>query len=154
MKLRRFRHLSRSNDSSTITKSMNPKIDLKSALCGLAVGVLAMFVVGTTENSSSSPFGRYQTAAAYGFFMTVDTATGQAWLANVAQPGVSGIPADFFEKRVDKFATGTTDSPLPVERYQVSGASGFFMITDTATGETWAANVSHPGFIGVQAGFL
>ncbi|MBE0542294.1 MAG: hypothetical protein IH623_12985 [Verrucomicrobia bacterium] len=132
---------------------MNIKIDLKSALCALAVGVLAMFVIGAA-GSSTNPIGRYQTAAGFGFFMTVDTATGQAWLANVATPGLRGIPADFFEKRVDKFAIGTTDSPSPIGRYQITGGSGFFMITDTATGQTWGANAAEPGSTGIQGGFF
>ncbi|MBE0540117.1 MAG: hypothetical protein IH623_01840 [Verrucomicrobia bacterium] len=130
---------------------MNSKIDFKSALCGLAVGVLAMLAIGAGE--PSNPVGRYQTAAGFGFFMTVDTATGQAWLANVSAQQLRGIPADFFEKRVDKFALGTADSPSPVGRYQVTGAAGFFMITDTATGQTWGANATEPGFTGIHPGF-
>lgn len=131
---------------------MNIKIDLKSALCGLAIGVLALLVIAATD-STSNPIGRYQTAAGFGFFMTVDTATGQAWAANVAVPGLRIVQAGFYESKVDKFAIGTTDSPSPVGRYQITGGSGFFMITDTATGQTWGANLSEPGFHGIQTGF-
>jgi hypothetical protein len=60
---------------------MNMKIDLKSALCGLAVGVLAMLVIGATI---STPPGRFQYAGAPPVFLLVDTTTGQVWTANFA----------------------------------------------------------------------
>jgi hypothetical protein len=74
---------------------MHTKIDLKSALCGLALGVLAMLVIGAAEPSNQP--GRYQVAGGAGSFAVVDTVTGQVWAANTAslnapQPG-------FWEKK-------------------------------------------------------
>ncbi len=76
---------------------MNTKLDLKSTLCGLAVGVLGMLAIGAGD--SSSPTGRYQIAGGAGSFAIVDTATGQAWVANTT--AVQGTPG-FWEKKVDK----------------------------------------------------
>jgi hypothetical protein len=70
------------------------KIDLKSALCGLAVGVLAMAAMGA---GGSSPIGRYQVAGGYGFFTIVDTTTGQAWGANCSSPGMSGAQPGYWD---------------------------------------------------------
>ena len=80
---------------------MNTRIDLKSALCGLVVGVLAMLAMGATE--SLTPVGRYQVAAGAGFFTIVDTATGQAWGANLASPapGYQGIGTGFWDRKLE-----------------------------------------------------
>ncbi len=77
---------------------MNTKIDLKSALCGLAVGVLAMLAMGAGESSNS--VGRYQVAGGAGSFVVLDTTTGQAWGANTAS--LQGIPPNFWDKKLDK----------------------------------------------------
>ncbi len=76
---------------------MNTKIDLKSALFGLAVGVLGVLVVGAA--SPSNPNGRYQIAGGAGSFAVVDTATGQAWGANTTSLQV--MPG-FWEQKSDK----------------------------------------------------
>jgi len=83
---------------------MNTKIDLKSALCGLVIGVLAMLAIGATE-SSSNPIGRYQCSAAIDLMLIVDTATGQAWAtrpAGLSITGSAGGVGGFFEKKTDK----------------------------------------------------
>ena len=77
---------------------MNTKIDLKSALWGLAVGVLGVLAIGAAESSNST--GRYQVAGGAGSFTIIDTATGQAWGANTAS--LSGIQPGFWEKKSDK----------------------------------------------------
>jgi hypothetical protein len=76
-------------------KIMNTKIDLKSALCGLAIGVLAMLVIAAAE--SSNPVGRYQVAGGAGSFTIVDTVTGQAWGASTAS--IQGAQAGFWDKK-------------------------------------------------------
>jgi hypothetical protein len=78
-------------------KTMNSKIDLKSALFGLAVGVLGMLALGAAE--SSNPNGRYQVAGGAGSFTIVDTMTGQAWGANTASQGTQ---AGFWDKKLDR----------------------------------------------------
>ena len=56
-------------------------IDLKSVLCGLIVGVTAMFAIGA--GTSSNPVGRYRvqtgTGNNGGYAIIIDTQTGQAW---------------------------------------------------------------------------
>jgi hypothetical protein len=79
---------------------MNTKIDLKSALCGLAVGVLAMLVIGAATPSNA--IGRYQVASGSGFVTIIDTTTGRAWGANLASPGWAKIDAGFWESKVDQ----------------------------------------------------
>jgi hypothetical protein len=74
---------------------MNTKIDLKSALCGLAIGVLAMLVIAAAE--SSNPVGRYQVAGGAGSFAVVDTVTGQTWAANTAS--IQGAQPGFWDKK-------------------------------------------------------
>lgn len=56
---------------------MKTQIDLKSALCGLVVGVLAMLAIGA--GTSSNEVGRYQISSGTSFSVMVDTKTGQAW---------------------------------------------------------------------------
>jgi hypothetical protein len=86
--------------SNTDTK-MNKQIDLKSALCGLAVGILAMLAIGAANPSNL--VGRYQVVTAAGFAAIIDTTTGQTWGANLAgPPGFQTTHAGFWEKKVDK----------------------------------------------------
>ena len=77
---------------------MNTKIDLKSALCGLAIGVLGMLASGAAE--SSNRVGRYQIAGGAGTFAILDTATGQAWGANVAS--LQTVQGGFWDKKLDQ----------------------------------------------------
>ncbi len=77
---------------------MNTKIDLKSALCGLAVGVLGMLAIGAAESPNS--IGRYQVAGGAGSFTIVDTVTGQAWGANTAS--LQGPQSGFWDKKSDR----------------------------------------------------
>ncbi len=79
-------------------KTMNTKIDLKSALCGLVVGVLAMLAIGAGD--SSNQVGRYKIAGGAGAFAIIDTATGQAWCANTAS--ITGVHPGFWDKKSDK----------------------------------------------------
>jgi hypothetical protein len=81
---------------------MKTQIDIKSALCGLVIGVLAMFAVGA-EQQSSNPAGRYQTASGSGFITIIDTTTGQAWCANLAAPipGFQQVDAGFWDSKLE-----------------------------------------------------
>jgi hypothetical protein len=89
---------------------MNIRIDLKSLLCGLTLGVLATLAIGAT----TAPYqgGRFQIAGAANFFMVVDTSTGQVWGGNFNQLA-QGTPAqefktcaqssgDFFQSKLEK----------------------------------------------------
>jgi hypothetical protein len=63
---------------------MKTQIDIKSVLCGVAIGVLAVFAIGA--GTSSNPVGRFQITAAAApngsFFAVVDTQTGEVWGAD------------------------------------------------------------------------
>lgn len=63
---------------------MKIQIDLKSAVCGLIVGVAAMFALGA--DSSSYQVGRYQIQTCpgnpNGFVVLVDSTTGKVWMGN------------------------------------------------------------------------
>jgi hypothetical protein len=64
---------------TTQTKTMKIQIDLKSAVCGLIIGVAAMFALGA-DSSSSNQIGRYQVSSgAEDAAVIVDTITGKAW---------------------------------------------------------------------------
>jgi hypothetical protein len=56
---------------------MKAQIDIKSVLCGVTIGVLAVFAIGAA--TSSNEIGRYQVSAGQGLSVIVDTKTGQAW---------------------------------------------------------------------------
>jgi hypothetical protein len=78
---------------------MNIKIDWKSTLLGLALGIIAMLALGATV--STSP-GRYQVAATPSLALMVDTATGKTWLMhfdNSINP--KGSDPDFFTQKTD-----------------------------------------------------
>jgi hypothetical protein len=79
---------------------MNTKIDLKSALCGLAVGILAMLAMGAVAPSNGT--GRYQIASGAGFVTVIDTTTGRVWGANLASPGFQAIQPGFWDPKADK----------------------------------------------------
>jgi hypothetical protein len=78
---------------------MKMNIDLKSALFGLALGALTMFVIGAADSSSTAPLGRYQGAAGTGILLIVDTVTGQAWAIQPGSVSITGAPAGFFEQK-------------------------------------------------------
>ena len=62
---------------------MKIQIDLKSAVCGLIIGVAAMFALGA-DSSSSNQAGRYQIVIGGNppVFLEVDTTTGRVWEGN------------------------------------------------------------------------
>jgi hypothetical protein len=85
--------------ASDTAKMMNIKIDLKSALSGLALGVLAMVAIGASD--SPRAIGRFQVASGAGFVTIIDTTSGQAWGANLAAPGFQGIQPRFWDNKLD-----------------------------------------------------
>ena len=60
---------------------MKITVDPKSALCGLALGVVAMLLIGAA--TSSNPVGKYRAVTGVsdgkGYAIIIDTQTGQAW---------------------------------------------------------------------------
>ena len=61
---------------------MKTKIDFKSALFGLAIGVLV--TLGIAAASSLKTVGRYQIAGTDTQGLVIDTATGQVWACTVS----------------------------------------------------------------------
>jgi hypothetical protein len=76
---------------------MNTKIDIKSAMLGLAFGVLATLALAAA--SSPGPVGRYQIAGTGAHGLIVDTATGQAWSAYLPMTEGSTDP-DFRQPKI------------------------------------------------------
>ena len=64
---------------------MKTQIEIKSVLCGVAVGVLAIMSIGA---ATSGQVGRYQitgitTGSGVGAAFVVDTQTGEVWAADI-----------------------------------------------------------------------
>lgn len=78
---------------------MNTKIDLKSTLLGLALGVLGLLALGAA--SPSSQIGRYRLTGSTPYFLLVDTVTGKVWSGNFQQ-GLRNTDSDFFSHKTDE----------------------------------------------------
>jgi hypothetical protein len=61
---------------------MNAKLDINSALGGLALGVLLTVAVGASTGQSNHSCGRFEIAGANAQFVIIDTTTGQGWLGD------------------------------------------------------------------------
>jgi hypothetical protein len=82
-------------------QTMKIEIDLKSALCGIAIALLAVFAIGA--GTLSNEVGRYRiaTVASANYapvVVLVDTATGKVWTANPNRKN----DGDFFEPKQGK----------------------------------------------------
>ena len=76
---------------------MNTKIEMKSALIGLLLGVLGTAAIAAT--SSSGQTGRYQIAGTGNHGLIIDTATGQVWSGYF--PSNEGkTDANFFQPKI------------------------------------------------------
>jgi len=72
---------------------MNTKIDIKSALFGLAIGVLVTLCIAGAASPGS--VGRYQIAGTGNHGLIIDTATGQVWRGYFPSSG-GNTDVDFF----------------------------------------------------------
>jgi hypothetical protein len=79
---------------------MKPKIDLKSCLIGVLLGIAAMLVVAAESPPQMNQVGRYQITGSLNYFMILDTKTGKVWTQNLPSNSNHGIArdsdADFF----------------------------------------------------------
>ena len=75
------------------------KIDLKSALLGLSLGIVATVAVGAS--SSPGPVGRYQIGGASEHGLVIDTVTGRVWRAFLPTGGGS-TDGDFFTAKFEE----------------------------------------------------
>jgi hypothetical protein len=58
---------------------MNNRIDIKSTVIGLLLGVVVMVTIGAQRVDQDNPVGRYQITATERYGLVVDTVTGQVW---------------------------------------------------------------------------
>ncbi len=75
---------------------MNIRIDIKSALFGLGVGIL--IALGVAAASSPGTVGRYQLASTGNHGLVIDTATGRVWSAYFAS-NEGKTDEDFFKAK-------------------------------------------------------
>ena len=76
---------------------MNTKIETKSALIGLGIGVLITLSLAAT--SSPGTVGRYQFAGVGSHGLIIDTATGQVWRGFFGSNGGT-TDGDFFAPKI------------------------------------------------------
>ena len=77
---------------------MKSRIDLKSAVLGLGIGVLAIIAVAAGEKPQSQ-IGRYQLGGnQVGPTLMIDTVTGQVWGINSTTAQLRNDP-DFFTRK-------------------------------------------------------
>lgn len=74
-----------------------PRLDPKSALLGLLLGVLATLAIGAAS-SPNSGVGRFQIAGTANHGMILDTATGQVWTTYFSNTG-GRMDNDFFQRK-------------------------------------------------------
>ncbi len=79
---------------------MTTKIDLKSLLGGVAIGVLGVLAIGAAN--PNNPPQRYQISTDSGFAMIIDTATGKVWGANLSASRFLTIQDGFWDPKVEK----------------------------------------------------
>lgn len=80
---------------------MNSKIDFKSALLGLVLGVMATAAIGAATISPAQ-VGRYQISGTGNQGLVLDTVTGQVWSAYFSSHGGLGQKGFFEPKGAEK----------------------------------------------------
>ncbi len=78
---------------------MKSKIDIKSALLGLALGAVATFAVAAS--TSSGAVGRYQIAGTANHGLVLDTVTGRVWSAFFL-PNEGKTDPGYFQPKLDE----------------------------------------------------
>jgi len=80
---------------------MKANIDTKSALIGLAAGIIVMLAVGA--GSDPNPVGHYQITGTANHALIIDTKTGKVWRGYLP-PGEGVTDGDFFKVKIaDKY---------------------------------------------------
>ena len=78
---------------------MNNKIDIKSVLIGVCVGVLAILAIGASS-PQTSVVGRYQLGGTASHGLVIDTVTGKVWSKHLPQ-NRGNTDADFAEPKLE-----------------------------------------------------
>lgn len=80
---------------------MNKKLDIKSAVIGLAVGVLVTLGIAAASGPGTGSVGRYQIAGTGNHGLIVDTATGRVWRGYFSShEGITD--GDFFRPKMNE----------------------------------------------------
>ena len=79
---------------------MNTKIDAKSAVVGLCIGVLIALTIGAAS-SGSAVVGRYQIGAGASHGFVIDTVTGQVWFKHFRESEGNNSP-DFAKPKTSE----------------------------------------------------
>ncbi|MHC1763350.1 MAG: hypothetical protein AB9869_03445 [Verrucomicrobiia bacterium] len=79
---------------------MNTKVDIKSALLGLLLGVIATAALGAV--SSASQVGRYQIGGTSNQGLVIDTVTGRVWSAYFGSSAGTANKSFFEPKNAEK----------------------------------------------------
>lgn len=79
---------------------MKTQLDLKSAACGLALGIFAMLAIGAGITSIQT--GRYQVATAGNVALMIDTQTGKVWTKCWANTSEFTTDQDFSKAKLPK----------------------------------------------------
>jgi hypothetical protein len=77
---------------------MNKRIDLKSAVAGLAIGLTIMLATGAATPKPTA-IGRFQISGTASHAVVIDTATGQVWSAFLQQ-NAGKTDGDFWQAKV------------------------------------------------------
>lgn len=81
---------------------MKIQIDLKSAMCGVIIGVVAMLALGS-DSSPSNQIGRYQVSSgAEDAAVIVDTVTGRAWAFQPQNTAQWRMDGNFWDAKAGK----------------------------------------------------
>jgi hypothetical protein len=75
---------------------MKTQLDFKSALLGLAIGIVIMVGIGAASSGSA---GRYQIAGTANHGLVLDTITGQVWSTFLSSSG-GRTGQDFYEPKI------------------------------------------------------
>jgi hypothetical protein len=81
------------------TNIMKIQIDLKSAACGLIVGVAAMLTIGA--GTPSNDIGRYHVVTTGTFAFVIDSTNGKLWTAHQNSTTTKQTDGDFFDAKKD-----------------------------------------------------
>ena len=101
---------------------MNTKIDVKSALIGLLLGVLVTVAIAAA--SSPSQAGRYQVAGTGSYGLVLDTVTGQVWSMFFSSSGGQ----DGWRYILSTESRASEVTPLKPNRQRIGPWTGFAVL--------------------------
>jgi hypothetical protein len=79
---------------------MKTYLDLKSALCGLVLGIFVMLVIGAGTAARETETGRFRIATGANVAVVIDTQTGRVWSKCWASTAEFKTDADFSDSKL------------------------------------------------------